>query len=285
MLNNPVIWIGMEREWEIGTQARGCAGSSLAGAPPAAPMLSAAAGGAVHDVVEDVHSINVCCGPGQGILGWLPDPSCRAAAARPALQLRAALEEQPGKLPGFMRMCDCLVRTDDLGSGRARFSGMIMEKLNGEFVLVFFLFISRIIQCVFLQTHMTDAPASCPGAQPSCCCSLWCLLPAALGSPRWRACVSHPRAIVSACEQLQIAASIVGPLRLLLAAPAALRASPGHDRQPSPVPAGWEVYKRIDTPEARAAWQAVHVPNRSHAFCSSKVCFVVAKRDKVVSGA
>ncbi|KAL4423056.1 hypothetical protein ABPG77_005861 [Micractinium sp. CCAP 211/92] len=65
MLNNPVVWIGMEREWEIGTQ------------------------------------------------------------------LRAALEEEPGKLPGFMRMCDCLVRTDDPGGGRARFSGMIMEKLNG----------------------------------------------------------------------------------------------------------------------------------------------------------
>ncbi|KAL4448591.1 hypothetical protein ABPG75_005810 [Micractinium tetrahymenae] len=65
MLNNPVIWIGMEREWEIGTQ------------------------------------------------------------------LRAALEEEPGKLPGFMRMCDCLVQTHDPGSGKAAFSGMIMEKLNG----------------------------------------------------------------------------------------------------------------------------------------------------------
>lgn len=48
------------------------------------------------------------------------------------MQLRAALEEEPGKLPGFMRMCDCLVRTDDPGGGRARFSGMIMEKLNGK---------------------------------------------------------------------------------------------------------------------------------------------------------
>ncbi|PRW44896.1 kinase-like superfamily [Chlorella sorokiniana] len=65
LLNNPIMWIGMEREWEIGTQ------------------------------------------------------------------LRAALEEQGGSLPGFMRMCDCLVRSDDPASGRARFNGMIMEKLNG----------------------------------------------------------------------------------------------------------------------------------------------------------
>jgi hypothetical protein len=26
MLNNPVIWIGMEREWEIGTQVHVCGG-------------------------------------------------------------------------------------------------------------------------------------------------------------------------------------------------------------------------------------------------------------------
>ncbi|KAL4857795.1 NEDD8-activating enzyme E1 catalytic subunit [Chlorella vulgaris] len=67
LLNNPVIWIGMEREWEIGTQ------------------------------------------------------------------LRAALEVQGGQLPGFMRMCDCVVRSSDEGGegGKAAFSGMIMEKLNG----------------------------------------------------------------------------------------------------------------------------------------------------------
>lgn len=65
LLNNPVIWIGMEREWEIGTQ------------------------------------------------------------------LRAALEEPGGTLPGFMRVCDCLVRTDDPATGKAQFNGMILEKLNG----------------------------------------------------------------------------------------------------------------------------------------------------------
>lgn len=66
-------------------------------------------------------------------------PTKRAASpprcSRPwlsALQLRAALEEERGQLPGFMRMCDCLVRTDDPGGGKARFSGMIMEKLNGK---------------------------------------------------------------------------------------------------------------------------------------------------------
>ncbi|EFN56120.1 expressed protein [Chlorella variabilis] len=67
ILNSDLIWIGMEREWEIGTQ------------------------------------------------------------------LRAALEEPGGKLPGFMKMCDCLVRSGDAGDGidKAHFSGMIMEKLNG----------------------------------------------------------------------------------------------------------------------------------------------------------
>lgn len=45
------------------------------------------------------------------------------------LQLRAALEEAGGQLPGFMRVCDCVVQAE--GASKARFSGMIMEKING----------------------------------------------------------------------------------------------------------------------------------------------------------
>ncbi len=52
----------------------------------------------------------------------------------PTLQLRVALEEPGGKLPGFMRMCDCLVRSSEgqEGADKAHFAGMILEKLTGE---------------------------------------------------------------------------------------------------------------------------------------------------------
>jgi hypothetical protein len=68
---------------------------------------------------------------------WCSLPLCCQTALRnppiPAPQLRAALEVQGGQLPGFMRMCDCVVRSSDEGGegGKAAFSGMIMEKLNG----------------------------------------------------------------------------------------------------------------------------------------------------------
>ena len=48
------------------------------------------------------------------------------------MQLKAALEEKDGSLPGFTRTCDCLVMVE--GGGRrkkASFTGMIMEKLQG----------------------------------------------------------------------------------------------------------------------------------------------------------
>jgi hypothetical protein len=99
-------------------------------------------------------------------LSLLPhQPSLPAALptpllALPCLQLRAALEEPGGKLPGFMRMCDCVVRTTEEGGsssssasgggegpqqqqqqqqapGKARFGGMVMEKLNGGCRYVF----------------------------------------------------------------------------------------------------------------------------------------------------
>lgn len=46
-------------------------------------------------------------------------------------QLRAALEEPGERLPGFMRVCDCVVATDSRKGGRGDFSGMIMERLTG----------------------------------------------------------------------------------------------------------------------------------------------------------
>ncbi|KDD73951.1 hypothetical protein H632_c1704p1, partial [Helicosporidium sp. ATCC 50920] len=62
IINNPVIWISMEREWEMGTQ------------------------------------------------------------------LRAALQSSDGRLRGFMRVDDCVVM---MTKKSARFTGMIMEKMQG----------------------------------------------------------------------------------------------------------------------------------------------------------
>ena len=48
------------------------------------------------------------------------------------MQLKAALEEKNGTMPGFTKTCDCLVMIDDGGRDkRASFSGMIMERLTG----------------------------------------------------------------------------------------------------------------------------------------------------------
>ncbi|KAI7840831.1 hypothetical protein COHA_005477 [Chlorella ohadii] len=63
MLNNNVVWVGMDREWEIGTQ------------------------------------------------------------------LRAALQQPDGSVPGFMKVCDCLVSS--AGGKDARFCGMLMGELHG----------------------------------------------------------------------------------------------------------------------------------------------------------
>jgi hypothetical protein len=46
-------------------------------------------------------------------------------------QLRAALQEPTSRLPGFMSVEDCLVQFVDTKGKRARFGGMILEKLNG----------------------------------------------------------------------------------------------------------------------------------------------------------
>jgi len=46
------------------------------------------------------------------------------------MQLRAALQEPCGALPGFMRVCDAVVTTEGR-SGKAHFAGMVLEKLNG----------------------------------------------------------------------------------------------------------------------------------------------------------
>ncbi|GAB4817323.1 hypothetical protein N2152v2_004369 [Parachlorella kessleri] len=48
------------------------------------------------------------------------------------VQLRAALEDDNGNLPGFVRVCDCIVEPEsNTGATRAHFSGMILEKING----------------------------------------------------------------------------------------------------------------------------------------------------------
>ncbi|EFN56123.1 expressed protein [Chlorella variabilis] len=62
MLNNNVLWVGMDREWEVGTQ------------------------------------------------------------------LRAALQQPGGQVPGFMKVADCLIAGKN---GQEHFSGMLMEELHG----------------------------------------------------------------------------------------------------------------------------------------------------------
>ena len=47
------------------------------------------------------------------------------------MQLKAALEQPDGSLPGFTRTCDCMVVMKDVRHSTATFQGLIMEKLNG----------------------------------------------------------------------------------------------------------------------------------------------------------
>jgi len=47
------------------------------------------------------------------------------------MQLKAALEQPDGTLPGFTRTCDCMVVVKDEKRGSATFQGMFMERING----------------------------------------------------------------------------------------------------------------------------------------------------------
>jgi hypothetical protein len=47
------------------------------------------------------------------------------------MQLKAALEQPDGSLPGFVRTCDCMVVMHDEKKAQATFQGMIMERVNG----------------------------------------------------------------------------------------------------------------------------------------------------------
>jgi hypothetical protein len=61
------------------------------------------------------------------------DPAPPAPLPSTALQLRAALQEPDGSVPGFMKVCDCLVSTSSSGK-EAGFSGMIIGELHGEWI-------------------------------------------------------------------------------------------------------------------------------------------------------
>ena len=47
------------------------------------------------------------------------------------MQLKAALEQPDGTLPGFTRTCDCMVVMHDERKGTASFQGLVMERING----------------------------------------------------------------------------------------------------------------------------------------------------------
>lgn len=47
------------------------------------------------------------------------------------MQLKAAIEEEDGKLPGFTRTCDCMAIYGDSRSKQVYFRGLMMEKIQG----------------------------------------------------------------------------------------------------------------------------------------------------------
>jgi hypothetical protein len=47
------------------------------------------------------------------------------------MQLKVALEQPDGTLPGFVRTCDCMVVMHNEKKGQATFQGMVMERVNG----------------------------------------------------------------------------------------------------------------------------------------------------------
>lgn len=61
------------------------------------------------------------------IRGCPPHPT----SPTPPSQLRTALQQDDGSMPGFMRVFDCVVRKDGRKRGGVRFAGMVMEELKG----------------------------------------------------------------------------------------------------------------------------------------------------------
>ena len=47
------------------------------------------------------------------------------------MELKAAIEEEDGKLPGFTRTCDCMAIYGDSRSKQVYFRGLMMEKIQG----------------------------------------------------------------------------------------------------------------------------------------------------------
>jgi hypothetical protein len=127
------------------------------------------------------------------------------------LQLRAALQEPDGSVPGFMKVCDCLVSTSSTGK-EAGFSGMIIGELHGEWSAGWPVLVRPCALCAM------------EGRQRA----------------RWRA-VRHGLG-VWARDSCLPSHPLTLPPTLSSSAP------PTHPCRPPPC-AGWEVYKRIDTPE------------------------------------
>ena len=63
------------------------------------------------------------------------------------MQLKAAIEEEDGKLPGFTRTCDCMAIHGDSRSKQVIFRGLMMEKIQGYSVA------SRVTDPTFHNIH------------------------------------------------------------------------------------------------------------------------------------
>lgn len=63
------------------------------------------------------------------------------------MQLKAAIEEEDGKLPGFTRTCDCMAIHSDGRSKQVIFRGLMMEKIQGYSVA------SRVTDPTFHNIH------------------------------------------------------------------------------------------------------------------------------------
>lgn len=117
-----MIWISMEREvggWKEDGSRRFCVVPRVEVA--AAVDWQAGAAPAAHAQVAPLHPAHPPA-----------PPACPHVQWEIGTQLRAALEEPGSRLPGFMRVCDCIVRGEERrGVHHATFNGMILEKLNG----------------------------------------------------------------------------------------------------------------------------------------------------------
>lgn len=183
------------------------------------------------------------------------------------LQLRAGLEEAGGLLPGFVRVCDCVVQAEQQGLGgggsKARFNGMIMEKINGERIHVMWgqetlvmgsKSVRRVLGSeavgitVCRALHCGQGSTSGPNGLHASL-DLWCI--GAEGQSLSRMCCMIQHASLHPLSRRPSA--LIHCVRVAVHQPAApckyQQASRASHVWVAVRCAGWELHKRVDTPE------------------------------------